>query len=115
MAIQIPDDTFGTYRAVLLGGTLLGFPPGVPVLIEIEDADGNVIGTTDQLYVARFENASGEPTHAKIIGRVKRPSSGMTEAEARLHQNPDLVAGMVEAIENPEKRVRGRGLPERKS
>lgn len=75
MAIQIPDDTFGTYIAYNLGTTLMLFPPGVPISIQIEDEDGNVIGTTDQLQVAGFEDATGEPTHARIIGRVKRPKN----------------------------------------
>lgn len=45
---------------------------------------------------------------------ILRPAVVMTEAEARLNATPDLVDQIVEAIENPSSRRRGRGLPQRR-
>lgn len=68
------DDDFLPYRAGVLGALVYRQAAGLPVEIELEDADGNVLGSTYLLRVALFTEPDGRPTKLKILGRLSRPT-----------------------------------------
>ena len=71
--MTIPDGYFSPYPAHNLGAILYRVQAGVPVEIEIEDPDGNVVGRAGRLYLAELQDQDGKPIGLKVIGRMSRP------------------------------------------
>ncbi len=62
---------FSPCRANQLAAALVHGNARIPVEIQLEDENGTVVGTADQLHLVELEDADGEPTKIVIIGRVE--------------------------------------------